>query len=99
MEKWNYCVEGEDHSKVQNVGDWGFFVCLFFVLLLFSRVSSLFNSAADDSTVNIWWCIVTDCNSQSVQKGATHTLSSLCLVTSKKDFSVLLYIRSLSWLW
>ena len=33
--------------------------------------------------------------SQSAQRGATHTLSSLCLVTSKKELYVLLFIRSL----
>ena len=39
--------------------------------------------------VSTWWCLVTDHMSQSARRGATHTLSWLCWVTSKK-FSVLL---------
>ena len=51
--------------------------------------SWIFYSTADDGAVGTWWYIVTDRMSQSAQRGATHTLSSLCLVTSK-EFSVLL---------
>ena len=35
------------------------------------------------------WCIVKDHKSMWLQRGATHILSSLCSVTSKKEFSVI----------